>query len=84
MPKNRINILFWNGFWQWPYHGMGKGNKGFIAHNCKYTNCYTSIKRSELFQSDKIIDAVIVHEWDKDLSNELRFRRIGEAGIKVS
>ena len=62
---------------------MGKGNRGFVAQNCKYTNCYTTIQRRELFQSDKRIDAVIIHGWDRDLYTELKHGRIGENGRKV-
>ena len=71
-PNNKITILFWNGFWKWPFYGMGEGNTGFISHHCKYTNCYTTNQRTELFQQNKKIDAVIVHGWNRDLDQELK------------
>ena len=62
---------------------MGGGNLGFLAQKCKYTNCYTTIQRRDLFQSDKRIDAVVIHGWNRDLNTELEHGRIGENGVKV-
>ena len=62
---------------------MGEGNRGFVTQKCKYINCYTTIQRREIFQSDKRIDAVIIHGWDRDLNNELQHGRISENGVKV-
>ena len=72
----RITILFWNSFWVYPLFAMGEGNTGFIKNKCKYTNCFTTHQRSELFRSDKKVDAVVVHGWDKELSDNLKFGRI--------
>ena len=27
--NEKLNIVFWNGFWNWPFFGMGVGNRGF-------------------------------------------------------
>ena len=48
VKKQTLTILFWNGFWNWPYFGMGEGNAGFVSNNCKYQNCYTINDRDKL------------------------------------
>ena len=55
---------------------MGEGNGGFLAHKCLYANCYTTNQRTELFDPNKLIDAVVVHGWDGDLDNELKYGRM--------
>ena len=56
---------------------MGEGNVGFLALKCKYTNCYTTIQRTDLWQSHKKIDAVVVHGHMRDeLRNELRVEKV--------
>ena len=64
----RLNILFWNAFFQLPFFGMGTGNKGFVQIKCKYQNCYTTNERKKLGNNDTRIDAVVVHGIDKDLA----------------
>jgi hypothetical protein len=64
----RLTILFWNGFWNWPFFGMGVGNRGFISNKCKYRNCYTTNNRTKLRKSTTRIDAIVVHGWDADLA----------------
>ena len=79
LGKRKKTILFWNGFWNWPFYGMGEGNSGFISNKCKYTNCYTTNRRSDLFNTEETIDAIIVHGWDKDLSN-----KVEDVGYRVT
>ena len=68
LQDEKLTILFWNGFWNWPFYGMGVGNRGFVSSKCKYTNCYTTNLRKKLSEKNKRIDAIVVHGWDKDLS----------------
>ena len=68
LQDDKLTILFWNGYWNWPFYGMGVGNTGFVANKCRYTNCYTTNLRKKLSQKNKRIDAVVVHGWDNDLS----------------
>ena len=68
VDDERLNILFWNGFWNWPFFGMGVGNRGFIANKCKYQNCYTTNKRNKLRKSTTRVDAIVVHGFDADLA----------------
>ena len=79
----KLTILFWNGFWKWPFYGMGEGNTGFISHKCEYTNCYTTNNRKELFQADKIIDAVIVHGLDKDITDKIETSSEGIMEVSI-
>ena len=75
MKDENITILFWNSFWVYPLFAMGEGNSGFIKNKCKYTNCFTTHRRSELYQENKKVDAVVVHGWSKELRIELSFGR---------
>ena len=68
VQKQRLTILFWNGFWNWPYFGMGEGNAGFVSNNCKYQNCYTINDRDKLTNNLSTIDAVVTHGYDEALS----------------
>ena len=77
---DNITILFWNSFWVYPLFGMGEGNSGFIKRKCKYTNCFTTHHRSDLYLPDKRIDAVVVHGWSRELMIELKFGR--KRGVK--
>ena len=77
---DNITILFWNSFWVYPLFGMGEGNSGFIKSKCKFTNCFTTHHRSELYLPDKRIDAVVVHGRSQELMKELKFGR--ERGMK--
>ena len=78
--NDNITILFWNSFWVYPLFGMGEENSGFIKSKCKYTNCFTTHHRSELYLPDKRIDAVVVHGRSQELMKELKFGR--ERGMK--
>ena len=73
--NDNITILFWNSFWVYPLFGMGEGNSGFIKSKCKYTNCFTTHHRSELYLPNKRIDAVVVHGRSQELIKELKFGR---------
>ena len=64
----KLNILFWNGFWNWPFFGMGVGNRGFVSNKCKYQNCYTTNQRKKIRNNHTRIDAVVVHGIDEDLA----------------
>ena len=64
----KLNILFWNGFWNWPFFGMGVGNRGFVSNKCKYQNCFTTNQRKKLINTHSRIDAIVAHGWDEDLS----------------
>ena len=68
VKKQRLTILFWNGFWNWPYFGMGEGNAGFVSNNCKCQNCYTINDRDKLTNNLSTIDAVVTHGYDEALS----------------
>ena len=68
----KLNILFWNGFWNLPFFGMGVGNRGFVSNKCKYQNCYTTNQRKKIFKSNTRIDAVVVHGIDEDLARLAR------------
>ena len=49
--NDNITILFWNFFWE--IDRMGEGNSGFVKNKCKYTNCFTTNNRSELYLPGK-------------------------------
>ena len=66
--NERLSILFWNKFWNWPFYAMGEGNTGFVNNRCKYTNCYTTKLRKKILEKGNRIDAVVVHGWDSDLA----------------
>ena len=68
IEDEKLNILFWNGFWNWPFFGMGVGNRGFVSNKCKYQNCFTTNQRKKLINKHSRIDAVVTHGWDEDLS----------------
>ena len=78
--NGNITILFWNSFWVYPLFGMGEGNSGFIKSKCKYTNCFTTHHRSELYFPDSKIDAVVVHGRSPELHKELKFGR--QSGVQ--
>ena len=82
--NDNITILFYNSFWVYPLFGMGEENRGFIKSKCKYTNCFTTHHRSELYFSDKKIDAVVVHGRSPELIKELKFGRDRRIKNKVS
>ena len=63
-----LNIVFWNGFWNWPFFGMGVGNRGFVANKCQYQNCYTTNQRKKITNKHTRIDAIVVHGPDDDLA----------------
>ena len=65
---DKLTILFWNGFWNWPFYGMGVGNSGFVANKCRCKNCYTTNLKKMLLQKHTRIDAIVVHGWDNDLA----------------
>lgn len=53
-------LLFWNSYWHWTHFQMGTGNREF--KKCpKFSNCYTTTRRSKLRDPNVIIDAVIFH-----------------------
>lgn len=66
--NEKLNIVFWNGFWNWPFFGMGVGNRGFVANKCKYQNCYTTNQRKKITNNHTRIDAIVVHGPDDDLA----------------
>ena len=69
--NDNITILFWNFFWE--IDRMGEGNSGFVKNKCKYTNCFTSNDRADLYRTDKRVDAVIVHGLlSPDFKNEFK------------
>ena len=72
----KLNILFWNGFWNWPFFGMGVGNRGFVSNKCKYQNCYTTNQRKKIRNNHTRIDAVVVHGIDEDLA-KLANKKVG-------
>ena len=73
--NDNITILFWNFFWE--IDRMGEGNSGFVKNKCKYTNCFTSNNRLDLYLPDKRVDAVVVHGLiSQDLNNEIKFGHI--------
>ena len=68
----RLNILFWNSYWNWPFFGMGVGNRGFVSNKCKYQNCYTTNQREKIRDNHTRIDAIVVHgEWVHGIDKEL-------------
>ena len=77
----RLNILFWNAFWIWPFFGMGVGNEGFVSNKCKYQNCYTTNQREKLGDNHTRIDAVVVHGIDDDLA-KLAVKNVGVETFK--
>ena len=70
--EDNLTILFWNGFWNWPFFGMGVGNRGFVANKCQYQNCYTTNQRKKLLNQHTRIDAIVVHGWDDSLNKLAR------------
>ena len=68
LKDEKLNILFWNGFWNWPFFGMGVGNRGFVSNKCKYQNCYTTNQRKKITNSHTRVDAIVVHGFDEDLA----------------
>ena len=68
IQDEKLYILFWNGYWNWPFYGMGEGNRGFVKNKCKYQNCFTTNQRAKLANKHLRIDAVVTHGWDNDLS----------------
>ena len=68
IDKQKLIILFWNGFWNWPYFAMGEGNSGFVSNNCKYQNCYTTNQRDTMTNNLSTIDVVVTHGYDEALS----------------
>ena len=47
---------------------IGEGNKGFIDHNCAYTNCYLTLDKSKMYE----VDAVLLHGHDVESTKTLR------------
>ena len=56
-----LTILFWNQLWRNPFFGMGTGNEGFVRYKCRYTNCFTTNKRTIFLNGKSQIDAIVVH-----------------------
>ena len=53
---------------------MGKGNSGFVNNKCKYTNCFTTNNRSDLYLPDTRVDAVVVQGLiSQALNNKFKF-----------
>ena len=81
--NDNITILFWNFFWE--IDRMGEGNSGFVKNKCKYTNCFTTNNRSELYLPDKRVDAVVVHGLiSQGLNNEIKFGHVEGMQNKVN
>ena len=74
--RTRI-ILFWNTYWEDGYYGyhIGKGYEPF--QNCLQKNCYTTRKRSVLYDSNYIVDGIVFYAVDcpsNDLKNMRQFK----------
>ena len=72
--KGKKTILFWNKYWHWTHFHMGAGNRGFV--NCPYSNCYTTTRRSKLWNKDETIHAVIFHGVRLNLTQIEKLKRI--------
>ena len=72
--KEKKTILFWNKYWHWTHFHMGAGNRGFV--NCPHSNCYTTTRRSKLWNKDETIHAVIFHGVRLNLTQIEKLKRI--------
>ena len=60
LQTERKTILFWNSYWNWRHFQMGVGNRGFKL--CpRFSNCYTTTRKSKLTDPHEIVDAIVFH-----------------------
>ena len=69
--RTRI-ILFWNKYWGDGWFHIGKGYEPF--QDCLQKNCYTTRKRSVLYDPNYIVDGIVFYAVDCP-SNDLKKMR---------
>ena len=76
MNRTRI-IIFWNKYWGDGWFHIGKGYEPF--ETCLQKNCYTTRKRSVLYDPNYIVDGIVFYAVECPANDLKEMRQFKES-----
>ena len=82
LSTNRTRIiLFWNKYWGDGWFHIGKGYEPF--ETCLQKNCYTTRKRSVLYDPNYIVDGIVFYAVECPANDLKKMRQFKESAELV-